>query len=142
MPNQKAEKKTENAKLIGITIVVTTFLLLGAAYFLDQHLKSNIFSSVFSGDKVPRHFVKVEMISTSGDISYTFDLKVGFFKKRNAKHCRKTIPRIKNDILMLELGEDIKARNMDEIKEKISATICKHCPEAEGNITFEKFWHQ
>lgn len=142
MPDKKQKMSAENTKLIGLTIVITTFVLLGAAYFLDQYLKSNIFSSFFKSDNTPKHFVHVEMISTSGDVSFTFDMKLGFLKNRNAKKCEKMIPRIKNDILMLDLGTDIKARNMEVVKEKISSAVCKHCPEAEGNILFDKFWHQ
>ena len=142
MPDETQKISSENTKLIGITILITMFLLLGAAYLLDHYLKSNIFSTVFKSDKTPKHFVHVEMISTSGEVSYTIDLKLGFLKKRKAKKCKNLIPRIKNDILMLELGEDIKKRNMGVIKDKISTVVCKHCPEAEDNILFDKFWHQ
>ena len=142
MPDDKEKLSRENAKLIGLTIVITTFVLLGAAYFLDHYLKSNIFSSFLKTDNAPKHFVHVEMISTSGEVSYTFDLKLGFLKGRAAKKCEKLIPRIKNDILMLDLGKDIEERNMAVVKEKISSAVCKHCPEAEGNIMFDKFWHQ
>ena len=142
MPKKNKKMHIKNAKLVGITILIVTFLFLGLAVFLNEYMESDLFSPIFNPDKTPRHYVTVEMISSAGNLAYSLDLKLGFLKRINAKRCRDRIPRIKNEILMLNLEEDIKSRDMEKIKQKLKEAVCKHCPEARDNILLDDFWQQ
>lgn len=130
----------EQTKLIGFTVLVVAFTILCAAIFLNWYYKNNFaMISGREGKAVPRHFVQIEMASTAGDCLFEIGLKVGFSDEKRAQKCKNIIPRLKNDILMLDLKSDIETNNMTALKSKISAVICKNCPGSEENVFFEKF---
>ena len=130
----------KNSKWITFATLSIVLIVVAAGFFVRRVYELNLSSTVAKGEAAElSHFVHIEMVSSAGSHLYELGFKVGFANENMAQHFQKAIPRVKNDILMLDLAEEIGTFNMHGLKSKLTDVVCRNCPQAGENVYLDFF---